>query len=153
VEMFKRFIASGVKPFVPPEGKLLDFGSGPGPVLAELLKQEGHTVDLYDPFFASSKGIWRKTYHAITMTEVLEHLEKPRADLERLVGRLKKGGVLSVMTLFHPQDRQSFGVWWYRRDPTHVGFYTRRTLAKIADVLGLELVHCDDIRLAVFRKP
>ena len=44
------------KLFKPLQGKLqdgvkgLDFGCGPGPALAEMFKEEGHQVDLYDPF-------------------------------------------------------------------------------------------------------
>ncbi|MBW8314330.1 MAG: class I SAM-dependent methyltransferase, partial [Hydrogenophaga sp.] len=36
---------------LPPAQSGLDFGCGPGPVLPDLLRNAGHAVALYDPFF------------------------------------------------------------------------------------------------------
>jgi hypothetical protein len=57
--------------------------------------------------------------------------------------------VIALMTLFHPHDHQSFGKWWYRRDKTHVTFYTVKTIEKMAQVLGLTLLFSDGKRTAV----
>ena len=35
--------------------KGLDFGCGHGPALAEMLKADGYSIDLYDPFFYPNK--------------------------------------------------------------------------------------------------
>ena len=49
------------KLFKPLQGKLqdgvkgLDFGCGPGPALAEMFKEAGYQVDLYDPFFFNNE--------------------------------------------------------------------------------------------------
>jgi len=51
VNMFRQFLDKAVLPFVQPEADVLDFGAGPGPVLAELMGREGFSTTIYDPFF------------------------------------------------------------------------------------------------------
>jgi hypothetical protein len=49
---------------------------------------------------------------------------------------LAPGGILGVMTMFHPGEG-SFADWWYRRDPTHVCFYNEATMRWIGERYGL----------------
>jgi 2-polyprenyl-3-methyl-5-hydroxy-6-metoxy-1,4-benzoquinol methylase len=150
--MFEKFIAAGVEPFATGGIRVLDYGCGPGPVLAGLLRQKGHAVATYDLFFQSDEAYRDKTYDVITMTEVLEHLPDPLATLRGLLPRLAPGGILAVMTLFHPNDWEKFSKWWYRKDPTHVSFFTETTLKKMAERLGLISIFCDGKKTMVFRK-
>ena len=55
VRMFEDFINRAVEPFIDFEKDLkgLEFGCGPGPVLADLLEEQGIDMDLYDPYFFS----------------------------------------------------------------------------------------------------
>jgi len=56
------------------------------------------------------------------------------------------------MTLFHPNQREGFQSWWYRRDSTHVAFYTPKTLERMGESLNLRLVFSDGQRTAVLKK-
>ncbi len=112
----------------------LDFGCGPGPALAEMFKEEGYKVDLYDPFFFDNKKIFSKTYDFIACTETLEHFFEPMEELKRMDKMLVKGGLLGVMTAFL-SDEKDFGQWYYRKDPTHVAFYRPETFAVIASMM------------------
>ncbi len=113
----------------------LDFGCGPGPALAAMLVEAGHTVALYDPFFAPDTRALESTYDFITCTEVVEHLHHPAGVFDRLDALLRPGGWLAVMTCFQTDDAR-FAHWHYRRDPTHVVFYREETLRRVADARG-----------------
>jgi 2-polyprenyl-3-methyl-5-hydroxy-6-metoxy-1,4-benzoquinol methylase len=149
VEMFEDFAKTCIEPFAKKGSLILDYGCGPEPVLANLLSRRGYEVETYDVFFQPDNGALLKKYDVIVLTEVLEHLTYPRKVLEDLTDLLNPGGVLALMTLFHPVDHQGFGKWWYRRDKTHVTFYTVKTLEKMALVLGLTLLFSDHKRTAV----
>ena len=149
--MLENFIEIGVLPFAQKNQRVLDFGCGPEPVLAQLLRKKGFTVDLYDPFFNTDKANLNQHYQLITLTEVLEHISNPLEALLILTRRLERGGAIVLMTLFHPDNQEKFESWWYRRDPTHVSFYTLATLRQLAEALGLSLVFSDGQRIAVLR--
>ena len=60
-----------------PGSQGLDYGCGPGPLLANILKQAGHSVDLYDPFYANHPQHLENRYDFVTCTEVAEHFRQP----------------------------------------------------------------------------
>ena len=76
----------------------LDFGCGPGPALAAMLREAGFRVALYDPFFHPDRAVLSASYDFITATEVVEHLHRPGAELSALWERLQAGGYLGIMT-------------------------------------------------------
>lgn len=122
---YRRFLSRLAKPLaarlaVPSRG--LDFGSGPGPALAALLREQGHEVLLYDPFYAPDEQVFTRTYDFICATEVVEHLRAPGRELDRLWSLLRPGGWLGIMTKL-VRDQAAFASWHYRRDPTHVCFF------------------------------
>jgi hypothetical protein len=49
----------------------------------------------------------------------------------RLDSLLEEGGWLGIMTNFY-NNSIDFEDWYYRKDPTHVVFYTEQTLEVIA---------------------
>ena len=53
------------------------------------------------------------------------------------------------MTLFHPNNEEEFKDWWYRRDTTHICFYTPKTLKKLAELIGLKVLLVDDKNICV----
>lgn len=114
-----------------PGARVLDYGSGPAPVLAELMQQEGYTVAVYDPFFAPDLAPLAQMYDAITCCEVAEHFHRPAEELDRLLTMLQPGGILAVMTEFQTEDAR-FANWYYRQDPTHVVFYRESTWRQLA---------------------
>ena len=113
----------------------LDYGCGPGPALAAMLREAGHAVALYDPFFHPNPAPLSGTYDFITCTEVAEHFHRPAEEFERFDAMLRPGGWLGVMTCFQTDDAR-FADWHYRKDPTHVVFYREATLRRIAAQRG-----------------
>lgn len=138
---YRRFLSKLVDPLV---ARLavgsagLEFGCGPGPALAGMLREQGFDVALYDPFFHPADAALSRCYDFITCTEVVEHLHDPWSTFAQLDSLLKPGGWLGVMTCFQTDDER-FANWHYRRDPTHVVFYREHTLAHIARRFGWTL--------------
>lgn len=143
VEMLKQFLDTAVLPYVQPGGEALDYGCGPGPVLAGLLKEAGFDTNIYDIFFEPEKVFVGKTYDLITCTEVVEHLADPMETLMLLKSLLKPGGILAIMTMFH-QGVEHFKSWWYRRDATHISFFHPETFRTIAGELDFQILIMDD---------
>ena len=128
----------------------LDFGCGPGPTLSLMMQEKGHQMDLYDKFYARNQSVFEKSFDFITLTEVLEHLCDPVFELERLASILKSKGILAVMTQTLTQDID-FDSWYYKNDPSHTGFYNKKSLADLAAILGLEITQFSD-RVIFFKK-
>ena len=113
----------------------LDYGCGPGPALAAMLREAGHDVAIYDPFFHPDPAPLTRSYDFITCTEVVEHFHHPAEEFDRLDRMLRPGGCLAVMTCFQTDDAR-FARWHYRQDPTHVAFYRESTLRAVAAQRG-----------------
>lgn len=128
---FLNRVAAPLLARLPPGRTGLDWGCGPGPVLAQMLSAAGHTVRLYDPFFHPDASVLQARYDFVTCTEVVEHLHAPARAFERLDRLLVPGGWLAISTCFQTDDAR-FVQWHYRRDPTHVVFYREATLACVA---------------------
>lgn len=152
VNMFRDFITKTIVPYKSNIKSALDFGSGPEPVLAHLLREEGFEVDIYDPFYSADKVYENKTYDLITSTEVFEHLSEPVKTLETLCKSLNPNGIISIMTLFHLQDSEKFQNWWYRRDCTHIFFYSHDTFKYLAEAFNLKILLLDSKNLCVMQK-
>lgn len=123
-EKFLRRLADPLLPLLTPGSKGLDFGCGPGPALAALLRAQGFEMNIYDPYFAPDKKPLEQKYDFVTCTEVVEHFNFPKKSFELLMGLVKPGGLLGVMTQTPPGDPGVFLNWHYRRDPTHLNFYS-----------------------------
>lgn len=135
---YRRFLARLADPLLArlaPAARGLDYGCGPGPALAAVLTEAGHSMALYDPFFETDPAPLRNTYDFITCTEVVEHFHHPAEEFDRLGAMLRPGGWLAVMTCFQTEDAR-FARWHYRMDPTHVVFYRPETFARIAELRG-----------------
>jgi hypothetical protein len=126
-------IAEAVHARVSPAARGLDYGCGPGPLLARILTELGHTMQTYDPIFQPQPPT--PPFDFITATEVIEHMFTPREDFARLHSWLKPGGWLALMTAF-VEPSTDFAGWYYRRDPSHVTFYSRPTMHWLANKLS-----------------
>ncbi|MDF1614226.1 class I SAM-dependent methyltransferase [Desulfurivibrio dismutans] len=135
---YRRFLNKLAAPLLPrlaPGSRGLDYGCGPGPALAAMLREAGHRVALYDPFFYPDPAVLQQIYDFITCTEVIEHFHDPAGEFSRLDAMLRPGGWLALMTCFQTDDER-FAAWHYRQDPTHVVFYRAETLRFIARQWG-----------------
>lgn len=131
---YRRFLSKLSEPLLArlPTGSYgLDYGCGPGPALAAMLRDHGHTVELFDPFFNNDPSVLARAYDFVTCTEVAEHFHHPADELDRLGALLRPGGWLAIMTCFQTDD-SAFASWHYRLDPTHVVFYRESTMRCIA---------------------
>ncbi len=138
----RQFIDTAILPYLVPGSRVLDFGSGPEPVLSTLLRDSGFDCDSYDPFFMPGDR-WRgSSYDAIVLHEVAEHLHDPGKTLLGIIPYLKPGGLIAVRTRFPPAEDGAFLSWWYRMDSTHVGFFTPAGLEKLFAPRGFYTVRC-----------
>ena len=153
VEYFDRFLNESVFPYMGNEKKGLDFGSGPSPVLAQLLSDTyGYDMDIYDLFYSPQKSYLNKTYDLITVTEVVEHLENPLDYFALFREHLNENGVLAIMTHFHNNNDEDFLHWHYIRDRSHISFYNYRTFEVIAEKLHLKILTTDHKKFITFEK-
>lgn len=150
VAMFEKFIAEAVTPFHDSVKEILDYGSGPGPVLAELLKRKGYQADIYDPIYAKN-SFQENSFDLITSTEVFEHFNDPKKDIEKLVSLLKSGAYLSIMTRFLP-EKDKFKSWFYKDDPSHVSFYSLKTFEFLGRENGLKIIKNNGFNLIILQK-
>jgi SAM-dependent methyltransferase len=128
----------------------LDFGSGPEPTLSRMFEEAGHSMMLFDQFYAPAAGVLEKQYDFITASEVVEHLREPDRELERLWACLKPGGRLGIMTS-SVVGQDAFARWHYKNDPTHVCFFSPSTFSWLANKWDANLaIPHDDVFL--FRK-
>jgi SAM-dependent methyltransferase len=132
--------------------RVLDFGCGNGEFLA-MCHQYGFEAFGVDrsqarrdkagvSVVASVDELDEKPFHAITLFEVLEHVDHPRAILEMLRGRLVPGGILVLETpdcsgIANIVSRQDY----YNIHPLdHINGFTPATLRGIAERVGFHSI-------------
>ncbi|WP_439574245.1 class I SAM-dependent methyltransferase [Phreatobacter sp.] len=135
---YRRFLSKLAIPLLarlPMASRGLDYGCGPGPALAAMLREAGHSMALYDPLFHPDPEPLSHSYDFVTCTETAEHFHRPAEAFAGLMSLVRPGGWLAVMTCFQTDDAR-FQDWHYRKDPTHVVFYREETLRHLAAARG-----------------
>lgn len=127
----------------------LDFGSGTGPVISKVLKDLGYRIFQYDPFFAVDPTALQNQYDFIVSCEVIEHFYNPYQEFETLKKLLKPNGKLICMTLLY-KDEIDFENWYYKNDPTHVFFYSEKTVDFIRNKFNFESFELFGDRMVVW---
>lgn len=135
--------------------KVLDYGCGYEPVLKTLLSREGFTVDGYDLNFFP-EGLTKVHYDLIISTETFEHFREPRKEISKIVPLLSDSGFVAVMTRFYPKEKngaskEGFQKWYYKRDPSHIAFYSTDTFQWIAYEKGLDIIFNNDKDFVIFQ--
>jgi SAM-dependent methyltransferase len=123
--------------------KLLDFGCGSEAILCRLLLRRGMGIDCYpyDPLYEEHRRLSASVdkYDVIVVSEVVEHLRDIAGEL-RLMGKLlRDGGAIILRTQLYEDsgvDKSEFQKWWYAQDPTHINFFNRESLSKLASIIG-----------------
>lgn len=136
--VLERFTASDVG---------LDFGSGTGPVITKVLRENGYQVALYDPYFSPDESVLKNKYNYVFSCEVIEHFYNPAKEFNKLFDMLLPGGELILMTHIY-NESIPFKNWYYRKDPTHVFIYREETMIYIANEHQAEVKYMDE-RLVV----
>ena len=157
VQMFYEKIRV-VKNVCPGIQTVLDYGCGYEPVLKTLLTKEGYTVTGYDPNFFPQLDA-NATFDLIISTETFEHFKEPGKEISDLFSRISPEGYLAIMTRLVSQKEslatpESFGRWYYQRDPTHIAFYDNDTFSWIARHYKMEIIINNEKDFVVLqRKP
>jgi SAM-dependent methyltransferase len=125
----------------------LDYGCGPGPVITHLLRKNGFkNIHLFDPYFYPQHKLLNKSYHFIICCEVIEHFSNPKKEFQLIKNLLKHEGKLYGKTELIPDEIKAgdFQNWWYKNDPTHCFFYSRKTLSYLTSTFGFSKLEMED---------
>jgi SAM-dependent methyltransferase len=129
----------------------LDFGAGSGGLVHHLRSKGYQNVYGYDtstgaPRFHLGQDHWLDEtsldsmggrFAVISAIEVLEHLEHPVVELERLARLLSPGGLLVVTTTNAAPYRSRLHKWRYVIPEIHISFYEPPTLSRAMHMAGL----------------
>jgi SAM-dependent methyltransferase len=140
----------------PARGSLLDLGCWVGFLLAEARERGWRTIGVEPSTFGSSyardrlglevitSGLFEAplpagSYDVVTMGDVLEHLVEPGHALRRIRELLTPGGVV-WLALPDAGSRvaRAMGRRWWSVLPTHVQYFTRRSLVTLLERCGFE---------------
>jgi 2-polyprenyl-3-methyl-5-hydroxy-6-metoxy-1,4-benzoquinol methylase len=152
-----RVILQRLSRFVPPGSSVLDVGAASG-IFLNLAREAGFQVTGIEPsasLVADAKKLYglelfcgsaeqfvtREKFMAVTLLDVLEHVTDPDALLAVLEGFLSPQGTLVIVTpdIGSWAARIMGGRWWHFR-VAHVNFFNRRSLARLLDLHGFEIV-------------
>lgn len=128
--------------------KLLDVGCGQGQFVDYALRQGWDAMGLEVSDSAvnlckkldipvnkadlSKADVTGGPFDAITLFEVIEHVDKPSMFLRKVVNQLKPGGLLFLTTPnFDSLDRRLLGQSWHVIHPEHKNYFTSSTIKKI----------------------
>lgn len=144
---YRKFLSRTLSPVlerVSPHAEGLDFGCGSGPTISEMAAERGISVSNYDLYYFNRPALLKRQYDFITLTEVIEHVADANALLVTLDALLKPGGLLGIMTK-RPPEAMIFADWHYKKDPTHIRFYSLQTFEWMADAFNwtMEVIDAD----------
>ncbi len=128
----------------------LDYGCGPYPMMAEIMREQNCSVAVYDPFFANDKSVLEKQYDYLTCCEVVEHFHNPQQEFEKLLSLVKEDGLIGIRTCIL-YDHINFQGWHYKEDETHVSYYTPGSIEWIEWRFGLVKV-IEEKNVIIWRK-
>lgn len=148
-----------VKIFLPPGARLLDVGSNFGHFLscasphfvADGIEPSPVAVEWAERHFGVSscvgsvyelKDLGRKPYAAITLWDVIEHVDDPIGALTQLREALEPNGLLFIST---PDSdswcARALGKSWHYLDPIqHVAVFGRASLCALLETLGFDVL-------------
>ncbi len=130
--------------------KGLDYGAGSGPVITKILTDYSYNIKTYDPYFHNFPDYLKERYDYIACCEVIEHFYHPYCEFKRLKKLLNKNGVLYCQTGIY-KENINFKDWYYKNDPTHVFFYTEKSIYWIKEHFDFKDITIRN-RLIIFRE-
>ena len=147
----ERFLLKGFYPWYE-GGTVLDFGSGPAPILTNLLTDKGVETVSYDKYY---QPLWPKNqiFSFVILSEVLEHLKDPVKEFKKIASLCNPGTRLVLQTAFRKDNSfEWFKAWWYKEDITHIRFYNAESLQALGEQSGWSLIYQDGSSIGCFQK-
>lgn len=129
-----------LKPYLQKNWSGLDLGSGRAAPVEHILSADGFQVSSYDPLFFANPELLQKTYDYVIATEVIEHIARPVGFLDQVQKLTKPGGLVAFKSHWHTSQAHEFQNWYYRREDTHICFYSHKTLSWIATQWNWEIL-------------
>lgn len=105
--------------------------------MSDLFKKKNFSVDSYDLYYFPDMTIWSKKFNFIILSEVIEHLRDPIKEMKRIRDLLLPDGKIFIKTKLHPGDKTLFENWFYKRDITHIQFFSDESLGYLAKELSM----------------
>jgi hypothetical protein len=138
-------------------GKWLDYGGGHG-VLARLMRDRGFDFYWHDPYAENvfTRGFEHRDdriYDGVTAIEVLEHIADPvHFVAQALASTRARTLIMTTETYEGPPPAPQ--AWWYYGLDTgqHIAFFQGRTLARLAQRLGLGCLSAGNVHLFTQRR-
>jgi 2-polyprenyl-3-methyl-5-hydroxy-6-metoxy-1,4-benzoquinol methylase len=134
-----------------PLARVLDFGCGEHAVLSHLLKAENREVVSYDPLYERDLDFANTRYHVIIASEVMEHVADLRCTALLLGSLLHESGYCIIRTKLVTTQTDIVS-WWYVNDPTHICFFSEKSINYFASLCGCNVIEYDGVEWAVLQK-
>ncbi|HXH75797.1 MAG TPA: class I SAM-dependent methyltransferase [Bacteriovoracaceae bacterium] len=141
-------ITLGILPYLEKGSRGLDFGCGSSTTLAALFEDHGFSVDSYDLYYFQKEELLQNKYDFIILSEVIEHLADPLETMQRLKSLLTADGQFFIKTKYYPAEKELFSNWFYKRDVTHVQFFSQKAMSRLAGILKMnepEKIESEDL--------
>jgi 2-polyprenyl-3-methyl-5-hydroxy-6-metoxy-1,4-benzoquinol methylase len=152
-------VAKRIREFVPPGGRLLDVGCGDGFMVGAMNEAgyESHGLDISDVAIEAAHKLGRPSvrkgtihrapyppehFDVMLMMSYLEHEHHPTRTMERVRELLKPGGHVFVKVPHYGSWNRLFLAkhWSGYFFPQHLFYFTPKTIARLFEKCGLEVV-------------
>jgi 2-polyprenyl-3-methyl-5-hydroxy-6-metoxy-1,4-benzoquinol methylase len=89
----------------------------------------------------ASTNLLPESFDAVTMWDVIEHVDDPKADLRRINRLLKPGGIVCIHTIdIESPLSRLLGPRWPWLMEMHIYYFSRRTMARMLQDTGFQVV-------------
>jgi hypothetical protein len=131
------------------EKTVLDYGAGEEFVLTKMLLDRGVNSTAYDPLYGLTVDNNSK-FDIIIASESIEHFVNPIVEFENMKSKLLSFGVLAFRTELTDSIKE-LSQWWYANDPTHISFFSSKTMEFVASFFGGTTLLCDKKNITVIK--
>ena len=114
--------------------RILDFGSGPEYVLAQVLRKRGIDCEPYDPVYNLGEENLSSQFDIVVLCETIEHVRDVQKELNLLRRVCKPHGYIFIRTELYPR-KEDFLHWWYALDPTHINFFNSNAMNTMSNMI------------------